>query len=113
MSVLELLSWIGIALAGTVGHEIAHYLVWQVTGREPRLHLWKLTVTPHAGPPDATTGDRVSAAAPYLVGAAALLWALLASAPLWGIFGLGMFQIPSRADVDTMRGRVRWVSLAP
>lgn len=113
MSVLELATWIAVALAGAIGHEVAHYLVWLATGRNPRLHLWRLTVTPHAGPAHTTRGDRVSAAAPYVVGGAALLWALVASSVLWGIFGLAMVQLPSRADVDTMRGRVRWASLSP
>lgn len=111
MSLLELLSWIAAALAGAIAHEVAHYLVWIVTGREPRFEFLGLYVEPTAGPPTGTRGDRVAGAAPYLCGLTALVWAFAISSAPWAVFGLAMVQLPSAADVAAMRGEVEWVSL--
>jgi len=112
MSLLELLSWMAAALAGAVGHEVAHYLVWTATGRDPKLHLLGLYVEPRAGPSAGTFGDRVAAAAPYLVGLTALLWAFASSGVVWAVFGVAMVQLPSAADIAAVRGEVEWASLA-
>jgi len=70
-----------------------------------------LTVTPRAGASHSTAGDRVAAAAPYLVGLASVVSGYAFGSALWILFGLGMFQVPSRADVDAMRGEVTWRGL--
>lgn len=95
-------------LVGTIGHEIAHWLVWRVAGRDPRLDLWKLEVQPRAGPRWTTPADRLAAAAPYLVGGVVLAagWWIGDLAVL--AFGVGVFQLPSEVDVATMRGRTEW-----
>lgn len=111
MSLLELFSWIVAALAGALAHEVAHWLVWSVTGRAPQLRVWELDVIPHAGPSHTTPGDRVAAAAPYLLGAVCVLVGLQSGSALWVIAGLASIQIPSRADVVTMLGRATWSTL--
>jgi hypothetical protein len=111
MSLLDLASWIVAALAGALAHELAHWVVWSLTGRRPTLDIWGLVVIPHAGPPHTTTGDRVAAAAPYLLGAVCVLVGLQSGAVLVTIAGLACIQIPSRADIETMRGRATWAGL--
>lgn len=110
VSLLQLGSWILAAFAGAIAHEVAHWLVWRVTGRRPELDLWGLTVIPHAGPAHATPGDRVAAAAPYVVGLSCCLSGVVSGEVLWVVFGVGMVQLPSRADLATMRGDVTWRS---
>ena len=111
MSLLELLSWIGAALAGAFAHELAHYAVWTATGREPRFDVLGLYVEPTAGPARATRGDRVAGAAPYLCGLTALVWAFVTHSAPWAVFGLATAQLPSAADVAAMRGEAEWESL--
>ena len=111
MTLLQLLLWMAVALAGAIAHEVAHHLVWLATGRKPRLDVWGLQVVPTAGPPNGTLGDRVAGAAPYVCGLTALVWAFVSGRVSWAIFGLAMVQLPSRADVAAMRGDVRWASL--
>lgn len=112
MSLVELATWILAAFAGAIGHEVAHWAVWLVTGRRPQLDVWKLEVVPRAGQAHTTAGDRVAAAAPYLGGAGVVAWGVSGHVALATIFGLAMIGIPSRADIDAMRGRVTWASLA-
>lgn len=108
MSVVELLSWIIAGLLGAVGHEVAHWVVWTATGRQPIMHWMKLYVEPTAGEEFVTSGDRFAAAAPYLLGATVVVVGAISQSPLWIIFGIAMIQIPSRADVAAMRGGARW-----
>lgn len=112
MSLFELATWILAAFAGGVSHEVAHWMVWFVTGRKPKLDVWKLEVVPRAGVSHTTVGDRVAAAAPYVAGCLAVGWGVKAADAQVAIFGLAMIGIPSRADIDAMRGRVTWASLA-
>lgn len=100
----------GFAL-GYVGHELAHYAVLRVCGRDDGLSLWppraKL-VTPAPVPLDV----RVAAVAPALVGLGLVAAALLASGVL-GLVGWGLvigacsrlFHL-SPADRQMARGRV-------
>lgn len=111
MSLLELTSWILAAFAGAIAHELAHWLVWKASGRQPDLRVWALEVIPRAGVATVTPSDRAAAAAPYVAGAVAIAWGLSAGAMLAVVFGIGMVQLPSRADVETIRGRVVWRSL--
>jgi len=111
MSVVELFSWIVAGLLGAVAHEVAHWVVWVATGREPVFHWVELYVEPTTGEQRVTIGDRIAAVAPYLCGATALVWAFVSSSALWAIFGLAMVQLPSRADFAAMRGNVEWISL--
>lgn len=103
-----LLSFITAAFAGAVGHEVAHWLVWRATGRQPRLDVWGLTVQARAGPQHTTAGDRVAAAAPYALGLACILVGLQRGLIPLALFGGAMVQIPSNVDVRTMRGQTEW-----
>jgi len=103
-----LVSLIVAAFAGAIGHEVAHWLVWRLTGRDPRLDLWGLAVQPRAGPQRTTAGDRVAAAAPYVVGISCLLAGWEMGAITLAVFGGAMVQIPSSVDVRTMLGRTEW-----
>lgn len=102
---------IASALAGAVAHEIAHWAVWRLTGRNPSLDVVKLIVRPRAGPSHTTVGDRVAAGAPYLAGLVAVAVGWLSGQIFLTVFGAAMFQIPSAADVRTLRGQAEWVSL--
>lgn len=108
MTLSLLVSMIGAAFAGAISHELAHWFVWRLTGRKPRLDLWKLVVHPQAGPQAVTAGDRVAAAAPYLIGLCALLTAAVSGSVVAAMFGLGLVQIPSASDVATLRGNAKW-----
>jgi len=108
MSVVDLLSWIVAGLLGAVAHEVAHWVVWVATGREPVFHWVELYVEPTAGGQLVTIGDRVAASAPYLLGAVAVINGAISHSAVWVIFGLAMIQIPSGADVAVIRGRARW-----
>jgi len=112
VTLVQLLSWLLAAFLGAIAHEIAHWIVWLFAGRAPQLDLWQLTVIPQAGPPGVTTADRVAAAAPYVVGGACIIYGAVRREALWVIFGIGMVQLPSAADVATMRGDVTWRGLA-
>jgi len=108
MSASLLLSLIGVALAGAVSHELAHWIVWKASGRDPELDLWQLEVRPRAGPPNVVGADRVAAAAPYVAGAFAIAAGSFADLLLVMVFGIAMIQIPSAVDLATMRGDVVW-----
>lgn len=108
MSFLELLSWMVAAVAGAIAHELAHYLVWVATGREPLFDVRELEVLPTAGPEHGTRTDRIAAGAPYLCGALAVFVGVWNLSAVVVIFGLAMVQLPSAADVAAMRGDVRW-----
>lgn len=103
-----LVSLIAAAMAGAIGHELAHWIVWKWTGRDPDLDLWKLCVRPRAGPRQTTVGDRVSAASPYVIGMASVLLGLSGGGLIAVAFGAGMVQLPSRVDVVTMVGKTEW-----
>lgn len=103
-----LLSLIAVAIAGAIGHELMHWVVWVVTGRQPELDLWKLEVRPSAGPRETVLGDRVAAAAPYVTGGCCVALGWYSGALLVMVFGAAMIQLPSAADVGAMRGRVKW-----
>lgn len=111
MSLVQLISWLVAAFLGAIAHEVAHWIVWQLTGRQPRFRWWQLRVDPTAGPASTTLGDRVAAAAPYVIGAACGIVGAVFGSAVAVIFALGMVQIPSRADIDTMRGRATWAGL--
>lgn len=108
MSVALLIGLVAAALLGAITHEIAHWIVWRVAGRRPRLDLWRLEVRPRAGPQATTWPDRVAAAAPYLLGATAVVSGVLMARVLLMVFGGAMIQIPSRVDVATILGRTEW-----
>lgn len=101
-------SMIAAGFAGAIAHELAHWIVWRVTGRRPSFAVWRLVVVPRAGPSHTTPADRVAAAAPYVMGLAALLWGFSGGGILWVVFGLAAIQVPSRSDVAAMRGQVDW-----
>lgn len=103
-----LFGFIAAMFAGSLSHELAHWMVWRATGRRPKMHWWQLYVEPRAGPATVNGFDRVAAAAPYAVGTTVLLVAVLASSYLVGAFGLGMVFLPSRSDWRTIRGRGEW-----
>ena len=109
--VVGVITWMLAAVAGAVSHELAHYVVWLVTGRDPKLHLRALFVEPRAGPATGTTGDRVAAAAPYICGVSTIVFAVVTASAVWGVFGVAMIARPSRADLAAIRGDVSWVSL--
>lgn len=96
------------AFAGAIAHEVAHWIVWRVTGRRPRLDLWGLCVQPRAGPQRTTLGDRIAAAAPYAIGLTCVLGGLQSGVIAATVFGGAMIQIPSQVDVRTMLGRTEW-----
>jgi len=106
---LLLVSLIAAAFAGALGHELAHWIVWRVTGRNPRLDIWGLCVQPRAGPRRTTAGDRVAAASPYAIGLACLLAGLDGGVLPLVAFGGAMVQIPSKVDVATIRGQTEWL----
>lgn len=87
---LLLAAFLAGVLAGYVGHEIAHYVVLLVAGRNPSLSLWppKATFTTPAHVP---LDVRAAAVAPALVGVLVALTALVAAArsPLAFVFGVG------------------------
>jgi len=112
MALIELVTWIVAALLGAIGHEVAHWVVWQYAGRSPWLDLWRLTVIPRAGPAEVTEMDKVAAAAPYAVGLVCCIYGIITWHSTWVIFSLAMIQIPSEADIETIRGNVTWRSLA-
>lgn len=94
--------------SGALAHEVAHWIVWRFTGRRPLLDLRGLSVKPRGGPQQTTTGDRIAAAAPYVIGCCCiLLWVSSGGLTLLA-FGLAMVQIPSGVDVATVRGRTVW-----
>jgi hypothetical protein len=55
-------------LLGAVVHELAHYAVWQVAGRQPEIDWRALHVDWTAGPDRVRPSDRVAAAAPVVLG---------------------------------------------
>jgi len=105
---LTLLSWMAAALAGAVAHELAHWVVWRLAGRQPTLDIVELTVRPTTGPVHTTLADRAAAAAPYVLGGVVLgiglRWQLW-PAVFFGVFAI---QIPSAADLAAMRGTAQW-----
>lgn len=105
---LTLAAWVAAGLAGALAHEGAHWLVWRLAGRRPTVDWRKLNARPHAGPAAVTRADRLAAAAPYALGvfAVGVGWAWAWWPAIY--FGAFAFGIPSRVDVETMRGRVRW-----
>jgi hypothetical protein len=106
---LRLLAALAVAaLGGVFAHELAHWLVWRLSGRRPLLDCWRLEVRPQAGPARTTPLDRVAAAAPYAGGLAALCAGVLGGRVLLVVFGVAMVQLPSRADVRTLLGRTVW-----
>lgn len=108
MTLRLLAGMIVAALLGALGHEIAHWIVWRVSGRRPQLDLWRLEVRPRSGPQRTTWSDRVAAAAPYLFGATAVVSGALTARVLLVVFGGAMIQIPSRVDVATICGETEW-----
>lgn len=108
MALLTILSLVAVAMCGVVAHELAHWAVWFVTGRQPELDLVKLEVRPRAGDMDTTTGDRVAAAAPYVIGSLVAVLGWHSGAAFAVVFGAAMVQIPSAVDVATLRGRTKW-----
>lgn len=100
--------FIAVALAGAIAHELAHWIVWIVTGRDPSLDIVKLVVRPRSGPPHTTIGDRLAASAPYILGAVCVLVGATGAGVLWMVFGLAMIGLPSAADVRTVRGQAVW-----
>lgn len=105
---IEVVGFIIAMFAGALGHEVAHWAVWTATGRQPRLHWRDLYVEPRAGPAMTTLGDRLAAAAPYLIGVLAISTGLLTSQPLVWVFGVGFVFNPSRADWEAIRGTAKW-----
>lgn len=70
-----LLFVVGVVICGISGalvHELAHYLVWLLSDRNPRLDIAGLYVEPTSGPNDIRISDRIAALAPVLVGACLL-----------------------------------------
>jgi len=108
MTAALLLSLVAVAVAGALGHEVMHWLVWVFTGRQPELDLWHLEVRPTAGPRETVLGDRVAAAAPYVIGACCVALGWHSGALLVMVFGAAMVQIPSAADYGALRGRAVW-----
>jgi len=96
------------AILGSIGHELAHWLIWQLTGRQPRLELLGNAVYPQAGPAQVTLGDRLAAAAPYAGGAGAVLSGIVLQEVLLVTFGAGMLLFVSREDVAVILGRGEW-----
>lgn len=99
-------------LAGALAHEVAHWLVWRLTGRDPTIHPWQLVVRPRAGPTWTTPGDRLAAAAPYALGISVAGWGVVVGNWPAIYFGVFAFQIPSRSDVSTVLGRTKWAMTA-
>lgn len=108
MMLATVLTWAAAGLAGALAHEVAHWLVWRLTGRDPALHPWKLIVRPRAGPTATTAGDRLAAAAPYALGLGATVYGVAVGSWPLIYFGVFTFQIPSRSDVSTVLGRTKW-----
>lgn len=111
MTPLYILVAIGLGLAGAIIHELAHWIVWKVGGRDPKFRLISLEVRPRSGPPHTTLLDRGAAVAPYAVALVTLPpVAMLHWWPAW--IGWAMLvQLPSSADVRTALGRSRWAGL--
>ncbi len=106
MTVLQWFAYVGAIATGVVCHELAHWVVWAVTGRQPVFGL--TSVRPRAGPPRTLPSDRMAAAAPYALGAVAILIGGYHTSILWFGLGLGLIKIPSKSDIEAMRGRVKW-----
>lgn len=95
-------------LLGALLHEIAHWTVWKLTGRNPQLDWWNLNVYPRAGDIDITPGDRIAALAPYIL-ALGLLPAVINSGYIPFAIGLlFLVQYPSSADINAALGRGQW-----
>lgn len=107
-----IVAFIVVAMAGAIGHEVAHWLVWTITGRRPQFHLRDLYVEPRVGPTSTTAGDRVAAAAPYVTGALSIVAGYASGVVLAMVFGIAMIGIPSRVDLATMRGNAEWELLS-
>lgn len=109
---MGVVAFIAAMFAGAIGHELAHWIVWRSLGRDPRLHIRSLYVEPRAGPSIVTVGDRLAAAAPYVIGLLAIVAGVALARPLVWVFGLGFIFNPSRADWRTMKGRGEWRDLS-
>lgn len=105
----EVPTLVAAGIAGAITHEVAHWLVWLLAGRRPRLDLWGLSVKPRAGPTRTTLADRVAAAAPYVTAVPIVLVGLEHGSWPAVVFGICMFQLPSLSDLAAMRGRAEWV----
>jgi hypothetical protein len=111
MTTLNIVAAIGLGLAGALAHEVTHWLVWRLGGRDPEFRLIELEVRPRAGPNHTTPLDRAAAIAPYAVAILALPLCLsLRWWPLW-VAWVMLVQIPSSADVRTALGRTEWAGL--
>lgn len=109
LSFLAAFMW--VAVMGAILHEVAHWIVWLIAGRRPRLDLWQLEVIPRAGPREVKGLDRVAAAAPYLGGLTALTVGVTTGRVLWIVLAVFMIGVPSRVDIHTIFGYVEWDSL--
>lgn len=109
---MNVIAFIAAMFAGAIGHELAHWIVWRWLGRDPKLHIRSLFVEPRAGPSTVTVGDRLAAAAPYVVGLLAIVAGVALARPLVWVIGIGFVFNPSRADWRTIQGRGEWGRLS-
>lgn len=109
---IELIYYIAAGLAGSISHELAHWAVWKVGGRDPQLNLWGLEVVPRAGPAHGTTVDKWAGVAPYLLGVTAVGAGAYSRTWLLFWFGVSMVMFGSKADAAAVSGDVTWKTLA-
>lgn len=93
---------------GTVLHELAHYTVWRVAGRDPIIKAERsFMVCPRRGPTHVTPADRLAAVAPYVLGVGMVGLGIVLNNMWWWVLALGLL-FPSGSDIQAMLGKAEW-----